>query len=160
MISKDLTLKGLEVFQAVAKLGSIQAVAEETGLSISTVSHHLKALENGLGVSLVGALELAPECHVTDTDPGESLFCGSPHVDEDWANVDLWRKLPEWLNEHRCDDPTVLGSALAGGLLVEELRPLDISSTEIRDMLVEGRSARYLLPEPVLDYIQERHLYQ
>ena len=69
-------------------------------------------------------------------------------------------EVAEWLNEHRCDDPAVLGSAPAGGLLVEELRPLDISSTEIRDMLAEGRSARYLLPEPVLDYIQERHLYQ
>ena len=53
MISKDLTLKGLEVFQAVAKSGSIQAVAEDSGLSISTVSHHLKTLENGLGVSLL-----------------------------------------------------------------------------------------------------------
>jgi len=40
------------------------------------------------------------------------------------------------------------------------LRPLAISSTEIRGLLGTGQSARYLLPEPVLDYIQSRQLYQ
>jgi len=49
----DLSLKWLEVFQLTATLGSVQAVAQETGLSASTVSHHLRALENQLGVSLL-----------------------------------------------------------------------------------------------------------
>ncbi len=49
----DLSLKWLEVFQLAATLGSVQAVAQETGLSISTVSHHLRSLEDQLGVSLL-----------------------------------------------------------------------------------------------------------
>ncbi|EBA15339.1 transcriptional regulator, LysR family protein [Roseobacter sp. SK209-2-6] len=49
----DLSLKWLEVFQLAASLGSAQAVARETGLSISTVSHHLHRLEDQLGVSLL-----------------------------------------------------------------------------------------------------------
>ena len=52
-MARDLTLKGLEVFRAVARTGSVQAVASETGLSISTVSHHLKTLEAIMGVPLL-----------------------------------------------------------------------------------------------------------
>lgn len=53
MLRSDLSLKWLEVFQFTATLGSIQLVAQETGLSISTVSHHLRSLEDRLGVELL-----------------------------------------------------------------------------------------------------------
>ena len=43
MQETDLSLKWLEVFKLTAALGSVRAVAKETGLSISTVSHHLKS---------------------------------------------------------------------------------------------------------------------
>ena len=49
----NLSMRWLEVFRLVAKSGSIQAVASETGLSVSTVSHHLRSLENSLDVSLL-----------------------------------------------------------------------------------------------------------
>ncbi|SLN24905.1 LysR family transcriptional regulator [Ruegeria meonggei] len=52
-MSKSLSLRWLEVFQLVAKSGSIQQVASETGLSISTVSNHLRSLEGALGLDLV-----------------------------------------------------------------------------------------------------------
>ncbi|MCK0142824.1 LysR family transcriptional regulator [Aliiroseovarius sp. F20344] len=48
-----LSLRGLEIFQLVAKSGSARKVAADTGLSISTVSHHLRRLEDDLGVSLL-----------------------------------------------------------------------------------------------------------
>jgi len=51
-IRKDLSLKGLELFQQVAQQGSLQVVATESGLSMSTISHHLKSLEQSIGVSL------------------------------------------------------------------------------------------------------------
>lgn len=53
MQRSDLSLKWLEVFRETAHLGSVQAVAHETGLSISTVSHHLRSLEDQLGVQLL-----------------------------------------------------------------------------------------------------------
>lgn len=65
-----------------------------------------------------------------------------------------------WLAEHRNDDRAVLLQQPQGAILVEELRPLAISSTEIRDLLQAGRSPRYLLPGPVLDYIETGQLYQ
>jgi len=39
------------------------------------------------------------------------------------------------------------------------MTPLGISATAVRDALARGRSARYLLPDAVLDYIQENRLY-
>ena len=68
-------------------------------------------------------------------------------------------EVADWLAQHRVEGAAVLHERAAGGLLLQELRPLAISSTEIRDLLAKGRSARYLLPEPVLDYIQDRQLY-
>lgn len=49
---KDLSFKWLELFQICASKGSLQAAADESGLSVSTVSHHLKNLEENLGVDL------------------------------------------------------------------------------------------------------------
>ena len=50
--NKDLSLKGLELFQTYARTHSLQATAQETGLSVSTISHHLRSLEDHLGVDL------------------------------------------------------------------------------------------------------------
>ena len=47
-----MTLKALELFQVCAQEGSLQDTATKTGLSISTVSHHLRSLEDHLGVEL------------------------------------------------------------------------------------------------------------
>lgn len=49
---RDLSLKWLELFQICARKGSLQAAALETGLTVSTVSHHLRSLEDHLGVAL------------------------------------------------------------------------------------------------------------
>ncbi len=49
---KDMSLKWLELFQICARKGSLLAAAKETGLTISTVSHHLRSLEDHLGIEL------------------------------------------------------------------------------------------------------------
>lgn len=49
---KDLSLKWLELFQICAHKGSLQRTSEETGLTVSTISHHLRSLEDHLGVEL------------------------------------------------------------------------------------------------------------
>ena len=51
---KDLSLKWLELFQICAQQGiSCRRRRMKTGLSVSTVSHHLSNLEDNLGVDLV-----------------------------------------------------------------------------------------------------------
>lgn len=72
----------------------------------------------------------------------------------------LTGEVAQWLQEYRVGDPHSLRQSSAGCIAIEELRPLAISSTEIRDLLAAGKSARYLLPQSVLDYIQTNTLYR
>jgi nicotinate-nucleotide adenylyltransferase len=88
----------------------------------------------------------------------------------DWAHVLVIARpgwdLPErgevsqWLAQNRLDEPQGLVEKVSGSVYIEQLRPLDISSTEIRKLLANRQSARYLMPEPVLDYIEEHGLYE
>lgn len=57
------------------------------------------------------------------------------------------------------DSPVLLREAPAGRVLALPMTPLAISATDIRARLAAGRSARYLLPPEVLDYIRSRRLY-
>lgn len=53
MLMKGVTLRGLEVFEALAKSGSVAQAAEITGLSQPAVSQQLRNLEKSLGSDLV-----------------------------------------------------------------------------------------------------------
>ena len=65
---KGLNLRWLEIFQLCARNGSLRETASETGLSISTVSQHLRSLEDHLGVALFNharrPMVLTPKGHV------------------------------------------------------------------------------------------------
>jgi nicotinate-nucleotide adenylyltransferase len=56
-------------------------------------------------------------------------------------------------------DAARLRDAAAGAVAMFEMTPLEISATDIRARLAAGRSARYLLPDPVLAYIRRNRLY-
>lgn len=53
MLTKGVTLRGLEVFSALSATGSVAQAAEITGLSQPAVSQQLRNLEKALGVELV-----------------------------------------------------------------------------------------------------------
>ena len=57
-------------------------------------------------------------------------------------------------------DASSLGEASAGGIVTFAMTQLAISATQIRKLLANGKSARYLLPDAVLDYIQLHQLYR
>lgn len=52
-----------------------------------------------------------------------------------------------------------LRHAPGGRIVPFEMTPLAISASLIRDLIRNGRSPRYLLPDPVLDYIHSHDLY-
>ena len=54
----------------------------------------------------------------------------------------------------------VSGAGPAGAVLRQQMTPLDISATAIRATLARQRSVRYLLPDAVLNYINEHQLYR
>ncbi|MDP2057645.1 MAG: nicotinate-nucleotide adenylyltransferase [Thiobacillus sp.] len=65
--------------------------------------------------------------------------------------------MPEVLKNEVSQRQVAAGSA--GSVLLRQMTPLDISATAIRDTLARHGSARYLLPDVVLDYIHEHQLY-
>jgi nicotinate-nucleotide adenylyltransferase len=48
----------------------------------------------------------------------------------------------------------------AGAIYAREITALDIAATQIRGLLAGGGSARYLVPDAVLDYIETHRLYK
>lgn len=78
--------------------------------------------------------------------------------------VDTWQmRMPQPLAaEYRArlmQQPLGVHTAPAGGVVVVPIAALDISATLIRDSLRRGATTRYLLPDAVIQYIQEHGLY-
>lgn len=75
---------------------------------------------------------------------------------------DLQKLLPVAIRAEFCyDSSTKMLTHVSGNqvILLEETF-LDISSTAIRQLLLGGRSVRYLLPTPVAEYIDQHALYR
>jgi DNA-binding transcriptional LysR family regulator len=53
MPSNQLSFQGLTVFLHMSRSGSMQQTAADLGISISTVSHHLRNIEESVGASLL-----------------------------------------------------------------------------------------------------------
>ncbi len=62
--------------------------------------------------------------------------------------------------DRRLVDASALRAAPAGGIVTFAMTQLAISATQIRKLLANDLSARYLLPDDVLDYIQTHSLYR
>ncbi|HEX6734525.1 MAG TPA: nicotinate-nucleotide adenylyltransferase [Azonexus sp.] len=60
----------------------------------------------------------------------------------------------------RTAEAAPLKTAPAGRIVTFAMTQLAVSATQIRQLLAAGRSARYLLPGDVLDYIQIHSLYR
>lgn len=54
----------------------------------------------------------------------------------------------------------VLRQQPAGSIYPRQITALDVAATAIREALAAGRSARYLVPDAVLDYIERNRLYK
>jgi len=71
-----------------------------------------------------------------------------------------WKgELKETMESRLVEDGDLLYQRPAGCVLSLAVTQLAISSTGIREQLSSGRSPRFLLPDKVIDYIEENHLY-
>jgi len=92
-------------------------------------------------------LELMDLCHlVVATRPGWS-------VPQQGVVADLVRK-------RQVADAALLHELPGGKVMFCPVTALDISASRIRALVADGKSARYLLPDAVLEYIQMTGLYQ
>ncbi len=64
------------------------------------------------------------------------------------------------LGGRRIGSLSELHSRASGCVMNIEVTCLSVSSSRIRKMIRDGKSPRFLLPEPVRDYIREHGLYQ
>lgn len=67
--------------------------------------------------------------------------------------------LADWLQESCVADAHALQQRPAGDIFRVDVTQLSISSTQIRQLLKQGRSPRYLLPDVVLQRIEEENWY-
>ncbi len=76
----------------------------------------------------------------------------------------MWEDaLPESLRRllatRRSDQAGELSEKSAGLIHLHAITQLDISASQIRERVLRRKSLRYLLPDSVIDYIYENHLY-
>lgn len=71
----------------------------------------------------------------------------------------LPKVLDTFLHNHYTENAEDLHESSAGYVTMQPITPLDISSTAIRNSLQSGHSARYLMPDSVLDYVHSHQLY-
>jgi nicotinate-nucleotide adenylyltransferase len=57
------------------------------------------------------------------------------------------------------DDPAHLRSRRAGCIVLRSIPAMDISATQIRTLIAQGRSVRYLVPDNVFDLIMTGGIY-
>ena len=73
-------------------------------------------------------------------------------------------KLPDelaiFLQDHYTEDLDDLKNNTAGYIHMQAITPLEISSTNIRNTLIKKLSARYLVPDKVINYQVKHKLYQ
>lgn len=89
--------------------------------------------------------ELLNYCHI--------IVLQRPHLSAKIPN-----ELAIYLQDTLVDYDQITGHV--GKIAYLQQTPLDISSTKIRNNLVQGKSVRFLLPDNVLDYINLHKLYQ
>jgi nicotinate-nucleotide adenylyltransferase len=81
------------------------------------------------------------------------------------GSLHLWKNYAQILAEYELyvyKRPSFEPGELASHPRVKifEAPPLDISATYIRDCIKAGKSVRYLLPEPVWEYLESGTLYR
>ncbi len=75
-----------------------------------------------------------------------------------------WEVKPSKAVKKYCEGRTLenfaeIGAKKSGKILIYTFTPLMIASSDIRDLLKENKSARYLIPNKVINYIKKHKLY-
>ena len=72
----------------------------------------------------------------------------------------LSSNLEDFLRDHYTEDTALINQHPSGFISMQSVTALAISSTDIRERLNNKKSARYLLPQNVLEYIENHQLYR
>jgi len=142
-------------------VSDIEADRPEKSFSLYTIRHFLRELDKQdelffiLGADAFAEIttwhrwmEVLPMCHFAVLNrPGHPLK--KPEDAMPAAFAERYRDLGDGVYQMK----------EGARLIFLPMTPLDISASDLRLRLREGRSARYLIPDPVLDYIEKNGLY-
>ncbi|QPK64161.1 nicotinate-nucleotide adenylyltransferase [Methylomonas sp. LL1] len=67
--------------------------------------------------------------------------------------------MPAFLCQRLCEDRRQLRQQFGGRLFFQAVTGLDISATQIRNLIRAGRDPQFLLPDRVIAYIRQHQLY-
>ena len=94
-------------------------------------------------------------------DCGQNIISTADNLDtfERWRN---WEFILEHYQIYVYPRPGHTNCKLASHphVTIVDVPQIDISSTYIREQIREGHDVRYLLPEPVYQYLTEMHFYE
>ena len=68
--------------------------------------------------------------------------------------------LSDWLAANHCDDLSAMHQRPSGQVYICDLTLLEVSSTSLREKIKRGDNIDFLTPKPVVEYIQQHHLYE
>ena len=104
--------------------------------------------------------------HLKEQHPGKefALLMGSDNI----LSFHKWKNYEIILRDHEIyiyprpgfDPKPAIDQLQEGSIHLVEMPLLHLSATEIRKRISEGRSVRYLLTEPVRNFVEEMHLYK
>lgn len=94
--------------------------------------------------------EIIEHCHIA--------LVQRPHLSSEKHR--LSKTLKTFLHNHYSENSEELQHSPSGIVTMRQITALDISSTDIRHALKRGNSVRYLMPDNVIDYIDQQHLYR
>lgn len=97
--------------------------------------------------------ELLNYCHIVLVQRPSSL------TQSKQAQPKLSGQMTAFLTENYTESVDDLAKKTAGYIHMQHITAQDISATNIRKKLASSHSAKYLLPEQVLAYIKQQHLY-
>lgn len=107
----------------------------------------------------------AKVCHIVVVDRpeaadmavGDARDVSGAHVVVDSSPVKV---VSDELGFRLATEPRALFESSCGSMLSLRLNLLDVSSSDMRSLIAEGRSVRYLTPSAVCDYICDNALYR
>lgn len=76
------------------------------------------------------------------------------------SELSFSQELTDLIVRYRCNNARFLHKKIARQLVFQPVTQLDISATQIRHLLAQGGSPRYLLPDAVWAYIRSQGLYR
>lgn len=71
----------------------------------------------------------------------------------------LTGEIADLITSHRCHNYSELNQKLAGKIAIYQAHPLAISSSQIRRLIQNKKSPQFLLPDCVINYINQQQLY-